>query len=145
MKPLLQGLERYGIGLRTQTEDDFWRICREEDIEVVWSRKRFAFYFTVPEQDLRIIVLPSRQTGIQLLFSMFHELGHHLLHGGDEPCVAFRGLSDRKCEAEADAVALLAILPRHELQRIDPEDLLPRSFAKKVLKERTKLEFLYDL
>ena len=111
MRHMATGLQRYGIGSRTFNENDFWRICADEDVEVFWSKKRFPMYFTVPADDLRVIVLPDRLIGIRLLFVMFHELAHHWLHGGDEPCIAFLGGSDRKCEAEADAIALLALMP----------------------------------
>jgi Zn-dependent peptidase ImmA (M78 family) len=142
MQHLLRGLERHGIGSRALTEDDFWRFCSDEDIEIFWSKKQFAFYFTVPRKDIRTIALPSRERGLRLLFSMYHELAHHWLHGGDEPYTAFRGLSDCKDEAEADMVALVAIFPLTELPNGCPED---GRFARRLWNERLRLYSLYRI
>ena len=101
------------------TEEDFWLICANEQVEIVWSQRRYAFYFTDPLLNIKGIVLPDRLSGPKLLFAMFHELAHHFLHGGDEPCIAFQGLSDSKCEAEADAVALVALMPRKILPQLE--------------------------
>lgn len=139
MQHLLRGLERHGIGHRAMTEDDFWNICHDEGIEVVLSRRRYAFYFTVPETDVKAIVLPERRTGPRLLFSMFHELAHHFLHGGDEPCIAFQGLSDSKCEAEADAVALIALMPRQILPELEWCDIEAIGFEHWKARERLAL------
>lgn len=123
------------------TEDDFWRICADEDIEVCWSRRKYAFYFTVPDDDLRIIVLPERFTGVRLLFAMFHELAHHLLHGGDQPSMALMGRSDPKWEFEADAVALIALMPDIEVR--DPPPFEESRYTQKLWRDRHRLKFLY--
>jgi Zn-dependent peptidase ImmA (M78 family) len=143
MKLLLDGLKKHGIGRRAMGEEDFWKICTEDDIEVFWSRRRFPMYFTVPADDLRAIILPKRLNGSRLLFVMFHELAHHWLHGGDEPCVAFLGGSDVKCEAEADAIALIALMPGPELHvEITGDD---RRFMQKLWHDRQRLSFLYGV
>jgi hypothetical protein len=73
MKLLLKKLEHYGLGKRPLTEDDFYNICTIEDIEIIWSDEKFAFYFAL--EGRHFIVLPKRKKGIRLLFAMFHELG----------------------------------------------------------------------
>lgn len=120
------------------TESDFWRICDAEDIEVVWSRKKYTFYLS----DIRGIVLPDRLFGPRLLFAMFHELGHHFFHGGDDPCIAFQGLSDSKAEAEADAVALLALMPKSILSDLTSDDI--EHIGPRYWKQRERLLY-YDL
>lgn len=142
MQHLLRGLERHGVGHRAFIEDDFWRICSEEHIDVHWSRKRFSFYFTVPDEDLRVIVLPDRYSGPRLLFAMCHELAHHFLHGGDAPCVAFQGLSDTRYEAEADAVALTWMIPQQVLSVPDDTE---SHFVRKLWSDRRRLFFLYGI
>jgi len=144
MKYLLTGLRKYGVGRRALREEDFWQICADADIEVVWSRKKYPFFFTVPEDDIRCIVLPERFSGPRLLLAMFHELAHFWKDGGDEPCIAFQGLIDHKCEAEADAIALVALFP-------DPKAMMTElDFAdspcyRKLWKERQRLYFLYGI
>lgn len=142
MKHLLTGLERHGFGRRAMTEIDFYKICDRDDIEIFWSDKRFPFYFTVPDDDLRVIVLPKRLNGVRLLFVMFHELAHHWLHGGDDPCLAFLGGRDSKCEAEADAIALLALMPRPDSILDLPGD--PK-FAQRLIEDRNRLTFFYNV
>lgn len=112
MRHLIQTLERFGIGHRPLTIDDYWHFTAIDDIETVWSVKRYAFYFSIPAYDIKGIVLPEHLQGTELLYVMFHELAHHWLHGGDDPSIAFYGNGDKKAEAEADAVALLALIPR---------------------------------
>lgn len=143
MQNILNGLDRYGFGHRAFTEDDFNAICVAEDIEIFWSRKKYAFYFTDPDKDIRAIVLPDRETGLKRLFAMYHELAHHLLHGGDEPCVAFMGLSDSKYESEADAFALVALMPKAQLAEI--EIFEDSRFARKLWRERQKILFYYGI
>lgn len=48
------------------------------------------------------------------LLAGFHELGHHLLHIIDQQMRRSRGrwTNDDKMEAEADAVAVIALMPR---------------------------------
>lgn len=142
MKLLLTGLKKHGIGRRALNEEDFLRICHKDDIEVFLSSKRFPFYFTVPADDLRVIVLPKRLTGARMLFVMFHELAHHWIHGGDDPCIAFLGGRDKKCEAEADAVALIALMPTPDSPIEAPGD--PR-FVQRMKEDRQRLSFFYGV
>lgn len=130
------------MGRRAMTEDDFWRVCHENDIEVFWSAKGFPFYFTVPADDLRVIALPARLSGLRLLFVQFHELAHFWRHGGDEPCIAFLGDSDRKCEAEADAIATIALMPTVDFVIEEFSD--PR-FIAKLREDRYQLHRLYGM
>lgn len=141
MKHVLRGLERHGIGTRALCEDDFYRICAREDIEVVISPRRFAYYLTAPSYDLRMIVLPQALSGLHLLFAQFHELAHHLLHGGDDPCIAFLGESDKKCEAEADAVAVLSIFP----SIAQPPAFFESALAAKLWDDRLRLYQNYGI
>lgn len=136
----MRGLERHGIGSRALTEIDFERICLREGVDVFWSSKRYPFYFTVPEDDVKIIVLPKRLTGFKLLFAQYHELAHHFLHGGDDPCIAFLGQSDKKCEAEADAIALVSIFPT-----VRQPPLLYSRFERKLWDDRLALYFNYGI
>lgn len=143
MNHSLKRLEKYGIGTRTQTEADFYRICEEEKIEIVWSDQKFSFYLADPQLDIRCITLPKRRKGLRLLHEMFHELAHHFLHAGNSPMVAFSGLTHTKDEFEAEAIALIAMMPR--------SDITARAFfdgsryGDHLYNERIRLLFMYGI
>lgn len=144
MKHLLTRLERYGIGSRALNEDDFWRIAEAENIKIIYSEEKFAFSFTLLGR--KFIVLPYRRKGLKLLFSMFHELGHMLLMNGKEPNVAFQGLEccdNDKAEAEADAIALVALIPKRLLLEMSLMD--NTRYGDKLWRERCRLYFLYGI
>lgn len=146
MKHLLTRLEKYGIGTRAQTENDFFAICEAEKISIEWSKERVSFYLAVPEFDIRIICLPKMRHGLKLLFAMYHELGHHFTHAGKEPIAAFHGLETDphdRCETEADAIALVALMPKSQLQTHAFFD--GSRYGGKLYNDRTRLFFLYDI
>ncbi len=145
MKHLLRCLERYGIGSRAWTEDDFWNACSLTDTEVVWSKSRFPFCFTVPDEDIRCIVLPRSFTGPQLLFAMAHEFAHIALHGGDDPCIAFQGYSDAKYEAEANAAALIALIPKQVLLSAADHSRCRSPYLRKLWHDRERLYIIYGI
>jgi Zn-dependent peptidase ImmA (M78 family) len=141
MKYILNSLtKRYGIGSRPMTEDDFYRICEHEGIEVLQSPEKFSFYFTM--LDHHFIVLPKRRKGLKLIYAMFHELGHFAMHVGSEPNAAFLN-GHSKDEAEADAIALIAMVPRSKLKELAFLD--GSRFGHHLYNERLRLFFLYDI
>lgn len=144
MKYLLTRLERHGIGSRALTEDDFWQIAESESIAVIFSDEKFAFSFTMLGR--KFIVLPRRRQGLKMLFSMFHELGHMLLMNGKAPSFAFQGLrhcDNDKEEAEADAIALVALIPKDRLSEMAAMD--GTRYGDRLWRERCRLYFLYDI
>lgn len=134
-------LTNYGFGERQLNEEDFYAICEQEGIEVIWSQKKYSFYFHV--LDKHCIVLPKRKRGLPLLFAMYHELGHYLLHIGDDMAASFLN-GKGKDELEADAVALIALIPKHRISEMAAEFGLTR-YGDKLWRERCKLYFLYDV
>jgi Zn-dependent peptidase ImmA (M78 family) len=141
MKHLLNSLEkRYGIGERPMTDDDFYRICETEEIEVLQSPEKFSFYFTMLGE--HFIVLPKRRKGLKLLHAMFHELGHYAMHVGNEPGAAFLN-GHSKDEAEADAIALIAMIPKSKLKEMAFLD--GTRYGAHLYNERLRLFFLYDI
>jgi Zn-dependent peptidase ImmA (M78 family) len=141
MKLLLKNLEKYGLGDRPLTEDDFFNICSIEGIEIIWSDGKHAFYFSL--QGKHFIVLPKRRRGLKMLFAMYHELGHYAAHIGDEPDVAFLDLTHTKQELEADAVALVALIPKHMLKELAFLD--GSRYGSHLYNERVRLYFLYGI
>jgi Zn-dependent peptidase ImmA (M78 family) len=140
MKHILNRLERYGIGTRTMTEEDFYTICEAEGIDVILSPEKFSFYFTMLGQSF--IVLPKRRRGLKLLFAMYHELGHYFMHVGNEPDAAFLDGHHRD-ELEADAIALVSIVPKSRLK--DMAWLDGSRYGSHLWNERVRLFFLYDI
>ena len=140
MKHILNRLERYGIGVRAMVEEDFYRICEQEGIEILHSPEKFSFYFTMLGQ--HFIVLPKRRKGLRLLHAMLHELGHYFMHVGTEPDAAFLNGHGRN-EAEADAISLVAMIPRSKLKEMAFLD--GSRFGAHLYNERLRLFFLYDI
>jgi Zn-dependent peptidase ImmA (M78 family) len=141
MKLILKKLEVYGIGKRPMTEDDFYNICEIEGIEIIWSDNKFAFYFSILGE--HFIVLPKRRKGLKMLFAMYHELGHYAAHAGDEPEAAFFGMTHTRDEIEADAIALIALMPKAKLKELAWLD--GSRFGSHLWNERLRLFFLYDI
>jgi Zn-dependent peptidase ImmA (M78 family) len=141
MRLLLRNLEKYGIGVEPKNEDDFYTICEAENIKVITSDENFAFSFSMMGR--RFIVLPKRRRGLRKLFSMWHELAHLLAHAGDEPCVMWQGLYCDKDEAEADAIALIALIPKSHLKEMAFFD--NSRYGTHLYNERIRLYFLYGI
>lgn len=146
MKTLLQGLERYGIGLRTNGEEEFYWICEENDIEIIHNTGKFAFHFQMLGQ--KFIVLPRRRKGLKWLFTAWHELAHVLAdHARHDTFAAFHGLQTQfhdKNEAEADAIALVALIPKDKVIEAADEWGQTR-YGNKLWQERCRLMFLYGI
>lgn len=131
----------HGVGSRPLGEDDFYRICEKENIGIIWSDEKFSFTFT--DGELQFIVLPKRERGLKLLFSAFHELAHCIAHAGETPAVMWQGFFNDKNEAEADAAALVALIPLSHLGRVDFLD--GSRIARKIYNERLRIYFLYGI
>ncbi|MET0752587.1 MAG: ImmA/IrrE family metallo-endopeptidase, partial [Pyrinomonadaceae bacterium] len=94
-----------------------------------------SFYMSVLGEPT--IVLNKRLKGLKRIFAMFHELSHHFLHGGKDAANAFYfGLVESKAEVEADALALIALIPLLSLGSFDFLDEHPNRYAKKLWRER---------
>lgn len=137
-------MKKYGFNRRELTEKDFYEICEREGIIVLEMDVPTSFYFRA--EGLSFIVIKKRQTGLRRLFSMFHELAHHFLHGGQTAESAFFfGLLETKAEIEADALATVALVPHSSLANFDFLENHPVRFAKQLFRNRQKLEFLYRI
>lgn len=144
MKLSLKKLEKYGFNKRELTETDFYAICEREKITVLETDASASFYMSVSGKSF--IVLKKNLRGLKRTFTMFHELAHHFLHGGRGVNQAFYfGLLDTKQEFEADAIALLALVPLSCLNSFDFLETHPNRYAKKLYRERQRLYFLYGI
>lgn len=142
MKLLLAYLsEKYGIGKHPITEQDCYRIAETEGIEIIWSEKKYSFYFHALGE--HCIVLPKRKRGLHLLYDFLHELGHYFAHAGEDVAASF-AIGHTKDEFEADVIALVALIPKHQIQRFASEYGQTR-FGDKLWRERCRLYFLYGI
>lgn len=137
-------LEKHGFNQRSMTESDFYSICEIKNINVFEHDCPTSFYFSI--ENRHFIVIKKSLKGLQKTFSMFHELAHYFLHGGKDFSVAyFYGLSRSKNELEADAFALLALLPKNSLNDFDFLENHPNRYARKLFNDRKNLYFTYGV
>ena len=111
------------------TENDFWKICENEQILVVETHLFVnGFYFSDGRRNF--IYLNSALRGIFWLENAFHEIAHHFLHTPP---------SDSRQEEEARAIALIAILPRGQLEKAAMEADEFSEYAERILHERLQI------
>ena len=95
------------------TQDDFYRMCKRHKVTVHEMPLRVSgFYYCVLGR--HYIAIDSRLRQYKKLFVMFHEFAHYLMHAPDTGVTAnFHGVGKRtRKEAEADAFALCALIPK---------------------------------
>jgi len=141
MKLLLSRLRELGLGESPFTDEQFFTACELLDTTVIWSDKKFAFYFTVAGE--HFIVLPKRLRGLRLLFAMAHELSHRILHIGQPYAVNFHGQEDTKDELEADSMALVMMIPKERIR--DMAFLDGSRYGSHLWNERVRLYFLHGI
>ena len=115
---------RFSWNRRALTEADFYRLCRRFRVTVQeMPLQSGGFYFCMKGR--HFIAVDSRLTGHKRLFVMFHELAHFLMHTPDAGVTAnFYGVGKKtRKEAEADAFALCAIVPKTWLQNRKPHEI----------------------
>ncbi len=144
MKYLIESLP-HGIGLIPQTENDFFTICERRKVEVIWTPTKFNFHASCPLGSF--ITISRRLTGLELLFVMFHELGHELISPGRPYSVSWCNMPNEieRDEREADAIALTAIVPRTHLHLLNEITETSGRFGRKFRSERERLNFIYQV
>lgn len=111
------------------TEKDFWFLCEQENIRVVEADLIVdGFYFSDGRRSH--IFLNSALRGVFWLENAFHEIAHHFLHT-PPGC--------ERHETEARAIALIAILPRHDLEKAALETDEYSEYAERILRERLQI------
>jgi Zn-dependent peptidase ImmA (M78 family) len=112
-----QGLKK-GWNKRPLTEKDFWAICKKEGIEVFEDDTKYMRWkgvYTIID-DTPVIILNAKLAGLERLWTMFHELGHHLLHS-PETCF-FSDSTVHKAQSEANAFAAIALIPEKAVRQM---------------------------
>lgn len=141
----LNGFILDGLNERRLTERDLEMICERDRVTIVPQDVTTSFYMSV--LDRHFIVIPKRLRGLKREFVIWHEISHHLLHGGrDAGTQAFWfGLLETRNEAEANAFATIALCPRPALDSYDWLEENPGRYAKHIWNERQRLLFLYGV
>src|ERR1044072_2255157 len=107
------------------SESDARLICEESGVEIKEiDIEQDGFYLKV--QGKATIYVNRNTVGLRWLYVILHELAHHLLHASNYQNAAFffHKLQDSKQHHEAEAFALLAMLPEPFLRRLLAGDLL---------------------
>ncbi len=117
------------------TEKDFWLICEKENIRVIETRLFVdGFYYCDGRQNF--IYLNSALRGIFWLENAFHEIAHHFLHTPPR---------SQRQETEARAIALIAILPRGQLEELVSEADEFSEYAERILHERLEVLSIHGI
>ena len=131
---------RIGWNKRALTEDDFHKLCKKLGVllvevdsdDMIWE----GFYALVLGKPT--IIINARLRGLERLWVLFHEMGHHLLH---TPATCFFSDSTiEKAQAEANAFATIALLPKPMLGKMLTWNLFEDDcFPTKILRARLKI------
>lgn len=116
---------RIGWNDRPLTEADFHRLCRRFKITIEELPLRVSgFYYCVSGR--HFIAIDSKLPTRQKLFVMFHELAHYLMHAPDQNATAsYHGVGRQtRKEREADAFALIALIPKIWLETRSPDEMI---------------------
>lgn len=142
---LLQKFTDLGLNEKVFTREDFFEICLDEGVEIIWHDGDESWYMEVAGK--AYISLSNALEGYDELFTMFHELAHHFCHGGRAPELAlFNCVKSSKDEFEANAVAVLAICPEERLLSGElNEEAETDPVLRAILKLRMKLLLDYGI
>jgi Zn-dependent peptidase ImmA (M78 family) len=122
---LVRKFRKIRLNRHVFTVDDARKLCRENEVNIQeCDIEQDGFYIKVRGQ--ATIYVKRGMHPIKWLYVVLHELAHHLLHASNYQNAAFFCLDgqDSKQHHEAEAFALMAILPAPYLRRLEKGDLL---------------------
>jgi Zn-dependent peptidase ImmA (M78 family) len=114
-----------GWNERRLDEADFHRLCRRFRITVQELPLRVGgFYYCMMGR--HFIAINSRLPNKKKLLVMFHELAHYLMHAPNHnETASYHGVGrPTRKEREADMFALVALIPKHLLETLSPDELI---------------------
>lgn len=123
------------------TENDFWTQVKTNRIYVRVEPLLVDGYYEKKKRK-HSIVLNCELRGVRFLHTAFHELFHFFLDGQfieeDEEITLFRSQIQIKTSREliADALALIAVLPMPELEKLMREDLTENPYLMNLVRDR---------
>jgi Zn-dependent peptidase ImmA (M78 family) len=124
------------------SETDALELCEQSGLAVVDSDiQQLGFYMKAHGK--ATIHINHNLCGLRRLYVILHELGHHLLHASNYQNAAFFCLDQQysKQHHEAEAFALLAMLPEPFLRRLLTGDLLNEleDYPKELVEKRLQI------
>jgi Zn-dependent peptidase ImmA (M78 family) len=137
---------RRGWNKRPLTEQDFWALCKKFGVEVYENggeHMKWKGVYTMLD-GIPTIIIDARLAGLEKLWTMFHELGHHLLHS---PATCFFSDSTvHKAQSEANAFAAIALIPEQAVRQRYLWDLYEvDEFAAKLFQIRLEIFEMYQI
>jgi|SRR5947209_1379490 len=137
---------RRGWNKRPLTEKDFWALCKKFGVEVYENcgeHMKWKGVYTVLD-GIPTIIIHSGLKGLERLWTMFHELGHHLLHS---PATCFFSDSTvHKAQSEANAFAAIALIPENVIRQMPLWELYDLDeFAAKLFQIRLEIFEIYKI
>lgn len=131
---------------RPLSEKDFNKICKKLGILVIEDgsddMKRKGLY--TEDEGVPIIFIRPELTGLERLWVLFHELGHHLLHA-PATCFFSEG-TQHKAEHEASVFASIALIPEQYVRQLYLWDLYEvDEFAAKLFDIRLEVYEAYGV
>ena len=134
-------LAKYGWNERELNEEDFHLICEKEGIVVFEFEMRRNGMYGVCE-DVPVILLNKKLRGIRKLEVAFHEVGHHFFHS-PSLCLFSRNMT-RRHQLEAQAVAVVALIPYHRIETLLRSDEISE-YPAKLIKFRLEVLEYYGI
>lgn len=148
MRSLERKFKTLKLNRHVFSEADAYRICEESNVRIEEAEiEQQGFYLKV--QGEATIYVNRNLRSLRWLYVVLHELAHHLLHASSYQNAAFFCIDrqDSKQHHEADAFALLAMLPEPFLRRLLAGDLLNEleDYPKELVQKRLRLLDLYGV
>jgi Zn-dependent peptidase ImmA (M78 family) len=147
---LVRKFRKIRLNRHVFTEADVRRLCAENGVEIIEEElDQEGFYLKMLGR--AEIHVNSELRGLRWMYVVLHELGHHLMHAVRLENAAFfflnEGQQDSKQHHEAEAFALLALLPEPFLRRLLAGDLLNEleDYPKEIVLKRLRLLELYGI
>lgn len=139
--------QKFGWNQKVLSEDDFILACKKFKIGFQFMPLRVSgFYYCVKEG--HYIAIDSKLKGWKRPFTIFHELGHFMLHAPESGYTAnFSGvLKNSRHEKEADAFAWTCVFPlRLLLAKSNAELMEEEGYMPWMIKRRRKVYERYGI
>jgi Zn-dependent peptidase ImmA (M78 family) len=142
MRFLIRKFSRLRLNRHVFSVADVWMLCDEYEVDIKeGDYEQEAFYMKIHGK--ATIYVRRDVRGIRWLYVVLHELAHHILHATryDNAAFFFLDRQDSKQHHEAEAFALMAMLPEKFLRRLLAGDLLDElgDYPKEIIMKRLRL------
>jgi Zn-dependent peptidase ImmA (M78 family) len=145
---LIRKFRKIRLNRHVFTTDDARKLCGEYGVDISEEELDQDGFYTKCMGKATIHVKVGLHP-VKWLFVVLHELAHHIMHAKDLQNAAFFciDLQDSKQHHEAEAFALMAVLPEPFLRRLLAGDLLNEleDFPKEIVIKRLRLLDTYGV